>query len=232
MRTSEQIDKVSAALIKARSEMGAVTMTGHNSFDGYDYFKLTDFVKASELQLAQNSLHIIASAGKAELLPERKNAKDKPEYCVRVSMVVRIVHSSGQWIEVDAVGDGQDRMDKGVYKAQTGARKYALAHLFGLATANDADSDGFTPDGAKPQAPQRPVEPKSSITPAKSALMKAVAEWAGVQREDIPSAVAAIAMASKVAVSKPMTDDECRALSDWIAKQRHSGITFEKATTK
>lgn len=60
---------------------------------------------------------------------------------------------SGESLTSKSVGVGHDKGDKGVYKAITGALKYALTSTFLVATGDDAENDG------QPPAIQR-AEPK------------------------------------------------------------------------
>ena len=63
---------------------------------------------------------------------------------------MRLSHAeSGEWIEIDIIGEGYDRGDKAVYKAITGARKYGLACLFDLVTTDDPETD--SPEASRPR---------------------------------------------------------------------------------
>ena len=73
-----------------------------------------------------------------------------------IQAVIRFVHESGTFIEVESAGEGADAGDKSVNKAMTGAYKYALRQTFCIETGDDPD--------------KYPSEPKQ--TPAKSAPAK------------------------------------------------------------
>jgi hypothetical protein len=63
-------------------------------------------------------------------------------------------------MSVKVLGEGQDRGDKAFYKADTGARKYALANLFNLATDDDPETD--SPETVPPRQPAPPVQKRES----------------------------------------------------------------------
>ena len=228
IRQSESIDKLSAAIIAARAEMPSVGKSGFNNFDKYTYAKLENYVAAVEDHLIKYQLMVITGSGKAEQLPERKNSKGGSEYVVRVSLAMRLLHSSGQWIEVEAVGEGQDRSDKGIYKAHTGARKYGYASLFGLATTDDQENheDDKPPPKSQRDTPQAP--PKENV---RTVLGRVVAEWAGVGKDDVPAACRDFIGRSGLD-PKTITDAEVERLTaqakDFVTK----GIRFPGPDTK
>lgn len=62
-------------------------------------------------------------------------------------------------IKVVALGEGYDSLDKGAYKAMTGALKYALRQTFIIETGDDPDK--YQGEEEKPQKPitQKPKQP-------------------------------------------------------------------------
>lgn len=184
MNQSESIDKLAGALVAAQADMPGIAKSGNNTFDKYTYAKLEDYVRAAHPILAKHGLGVVSSPESAESLPERKTKNGGSEYPVRVTVRMRIIHTSGQWIEVSACGEGQDRGDKGLYKAITGARKYGIASLFGLATTDDpegTDGDG-NPTGGNGQAapPARRDTPKQNGTDPSTPFVAAVKVWSGL----------------------------------------------------
>lgn len=183
---SESIDKISDALIQARAKMPMVGKGGFNPFDKYNYAKLDDYVKAVDDHLTAHDLTIITSSHNAESLPSRVTNNNKTEYPVRVRLTMRLVHKSGQWIQVEAVGEGQDRSDKGLYKAHTGARKYGYASLFGLATSDDPEETEQEPTQGRTQR-DTPPAPENTEN-IRQRFAKTIKEWSGVEQSDVPDA--------------------------------------------
>lgn len=133
MRTSETIKELAPALLEAKKQMTAVEKGGHNTHDGYDYAKLEDYMAVARPCLEAHGLLLVTSAPTVTPIEGRQTANGKPQYACYIHLVLRVVHAeSKKWAEVDAHGEGQDRADKAVYKATTGARKYGVAMLFDL----------------------------------------------------------------------------------------------------
>lgn len=133
--------KLAAALVAAQGECGAVGKSGENKFDHYDYATLNDYMTAVRPILMKHGLAVSVSIDKVENLPDRTTQKGGTERVVRVTGTMAILHTSGESITVNIAGDGQDRGDKAIYKAITGARKYGIAAAFALATSDDPEND-------------------------------------------------------------------------------------------
>lgn len=215
MRQSEQIDKVSAALVAARSKMRPVGKSGDNKFDKYRYAKLEDYIEATDSDIIANGLSVLTEVVGVETMETRPTKNGGNEYPVRVKLAVRLLHTSGQWIECDAFGEGQDRGDKGLYKAITGGRKYALACVFGLSTTDDPEAtEGH--DAAPPPA-QRATPPKPPMSPVKTQLKNTVQTWGSLKPEQIGAAVKACAAKAGVTVPKEgMNDDDAGKVLAWV----------------
>lgn len=78
---------------------------------------------------------------------------------------MRLIHSSGEWLEIPAYGEGEDAGDKALYKAITGGRKYGMSGLF--CTDSD-DSDEPEHDTREPTQKQTAYSqrPAASQPPA------------------------------------------------------------------
>lgn len=177
MRMSEQCDKIAAAMVAIGDEVRFVGKSGNNTFDKYSYSKLDDYVRATSEALRKHRVVVVSSASSIVPLPTRKTQKGNDEHCVHLTVTMRAVHESGQWVEVDCVGEGQDRSDKATYKANTGARKYGMAQLFGLATSDDPEADESV--GVDP-APQRATQAKPTTKAPGQKFMDAVVAWSGI----------------------------------------------------
>jgi len=141
MNQSESIAKLAPALVAAVAEMGPVSKSGNNTFDRYTYAKLEDYVKAVAPVLAKHDLCLMSGVPEVFCLESRTTRNGGTENACRARLTMRLLHKSGEWIEAESFGEGQDRADKATYKAITGARKYGIASLLGLATSDDPESD-------------------------------------------------------------------------------------------
>jgi hypothetical protein len=156
MNSSQSIQKLSEAISQAQAKFRAVGKSGENKFDRYVYAKLEDYVLATRPILSEFGLSIVTSVDETVALDDRKTQKGGIEHAVRVKVTARIMHTSGEWIEAACWGEGQDRADKAVYKAITGARKYALASALGLATSDDPEADEEVGNTPAPRTKQQP----------------------------------------------------------------------------
>lgn len=222
MRTSENIDKIAPAIIAARKEMKAIGKSGNNTFDKYRYANLLDYIEGTEKAMLGNGLMLITGNPAIDMPEKRTTQKGGNEYPVTARLTCRLVHESGQWIEIDAHGQGQDRGDKGLYKAITGGRKYVIACLFGLATTDDPERDDDDGNGRLPPPAQRPTAPKAApMSEIKNALRDAVTEWGKLKPEQVPKAVKACAERAgvKLKAGVPMTDQEAEKVYAWVMEQ-------------
>jgi hypothetical protein len=141
MKSSDSLANLAPALAAAQAEFKAVGKSGENKFDKYSYANLEDYVSVVRPVLTKHKLCLLSSSEEIIPLDDRTTKNGGCEHAVRVKLVTRIVHESGEWIETSSCGEGQDRADKSVYKAITGARKYALASALNLATTDDPEHD-------------------------------------------------------------------------------------------
>jgi|GEM_PF-1392318 len=158
MKTSDSITKLAEALASMQSDKKVISKSGENKFDKYSYAMLEDYIRETKEALANHGFFIITSTKKAIRLQDRTTKNGGTEHAVQVKLAVRLIHKSGEWIEVECLGEGQDRADKAIYKAITGARKYAIASLLGLATSDDPEADeavGLAQPGKKSSKPSQ-----------------------------------------------------------------------------
>jgi len=149
---SDDVTKLLPALLSARKEITPVNKGGFNKFDKYAYAKLEDWHSAVMPALLTNGLLLTVSTATVTNLEPRQTKKGGTEHAIQVDCAVRLWHVSGQWIEVRGVGHGQDRADKGVYKALTGCAKYLYAQLFALPTTDDPERDEGVGETGPPRA--------------------------------------------------------------------------------
>lgn len=155
---------VSEALTLAQAEVRAAHKSGHNTFDKYSYAKLEDFLTAIREPLAKYGLGIVFSNSEVETLPDRPTKNAGLDHAARAKVDARLVHKSGQWIQVSCYGEGQDRADKSIYKALTGAKKYVVAGLLAIPTTDDAEADDD--DRRAPAPPPAPAAKRPAAAPA------------------------------------------------------------------
>jgi hypothetical protein len=235
---SDKVDKIFPALVKAQAEFHAVGKGGKNDYDNYNYATLEDYIKASSQAMANHGLALITTVPKVERLEDRTTSTGKTEYVAQVEITVRLIHDSGQWIAATCWGEGQDRADKCIYKAITGARKYGISCLLGLATTDDPEGDA-TVGGVndKPASKgRRETKPKDTPKPAdappdpRAEFAQTLRSWTGfADKADLGAA--GKSFATKLGIEMTATGripkSEYEPLTKAIASLDANGQSFE-----
>lgn len=157
IRMSESVANIAVALDAIQRELKPIEKTGRNESQNYTYAKFENYVDGIKDILAQQGLMIISTVKEPKRLEPRPTKYGSLQYAVEVAIIVRLFHKSGEWIEIDCYGEGQDTGDKAIYKAITGARKYALACLLGLSTTDDPEDDDEVKESKSPPQKSPPL---------------------------------------------------------------------------
>jgi hypothetical protein len=98
-------------------------------------------VKQSEQKNGIISIPLRQELLKSEVVRKVKDGYETISYVDIVKMTVKIFLLSDptQFVEIDSLGRGLDSGDKGLGKASTYARKYALLNAYKIATGEDPD---------------------------------------------------------------------------------------------
>ena len=168
-----EISNIHESIIAATADMKAVAKSGHNDFGSYDYATLEDYVDVVAPVLCRHNLALSTSIDSVESLEDRKTNKGGVDHAVRVCMTMEVMNPLGQTHKITCVGDGQDRGDKAIYKAITGARKYGIACLFNLSTSDDAEDEKIEPRPRPPLLKSKPIKPSSSPPISRQDLLDA-----------------------------------------------------------
>lgn len=133
------------SLVKKLSEVMKqvkyIEKKGFNKFHGYKYATESDVAEKVREVLAEQNVMMIPNLLEHSMR-EHVNAKGKTEYIVAVNMEFKFYDGdSGEELIFHMSGEGQDAGDKGIYKAITGAQKYALMKVFMIPTGDDPEAD-------------------------------------------------------------------------------------------
>lgn len=124
---------------------------GYNKFHKYSYATETDVAEAVREEMIKQKVVAIPTIIE-DSLREVQSRKGDTNYIAKVKIKHTFIDiESGKSIEFIMVGEGQDAGDKAIYKAITGAQKYALMKLFMIPTGDDPELDkqGETEDKPK-----------------------------------------------------------------------------------
>ena len=118
------------------SEEFIVAKTGHNDHQHYDYVSDADYTEAARRIFHKYRVVIFPSL-QGEI---QYNYKNKVTSFAIAFKIVN-VDAPKEYETVVIPAQGWDSSDKGVYKANTGAKKYFLALTFLASTGDDAEND-------------------------------------------------------------------------------------------
>lgn len=168
-------------LAEVMGEVDRVPKSGRNEFHRYDYATEADIVAAVRTGMAERSVMLIPSITKIEW-SERQTKNGIAKIATITVHFTFLDGDSAEKVEFDGMGQGEDASDKAIYKAMTGAEKYALLKTFLIPTGDDPEDDSG-PAG-KRSAPRdnsrreasAPVQQRSATPPPKQEPPKKLEE--------------------------------------------------------
>lgn len=154
-------------LSEVMAEMKRVPKNGYNAFHKYKYATESDVSEVVREELAKRHVMMIPSV-REQSIREHKNARGNTEYIAKVLMDFTFYDGeSGEQIVFTSVGEGQDAGDKAVYKAMTGATKYAIMKAFLISTGDDPEADSKV-DERNQQTAQKKQASHAQKAPSKA----------------------------------------------------------------
>jgi hypothetical protein len=180
MNSSESIDKLAQALVKAQMDMPTIPMDGNNPYFKSKYATLGNVISETRPVLAKHGLAITQMV-----------ISDEEGIAMGVKTV--LVHESGQWIESGA------KVRLGFEKnapQEAGAiisylRRYALSAILNVYADEDIDANNPDQQELKPQKGTH--TPKKKETPDLETLISeywapltAVADELGIKYDPLP----------------------------------------------
>lgn len=145
--------KLLKALQDVMGELGMVKKAGYNAFHKYKYALEADVIAEVRPAFIKHNLLLIPSVRDCIVQVIHDNI------LTQATIDYRLIHTtSGEELQYTIVGQGMDKGDKGIYKALTGANKYALLKPLLLATGDDPENDnGEAPQKARADYRDFPV---------------------------------------------------------------------------
>lgn len=168
---------VSAKLLKVVGAItGKVDKGGYNSFQKYRYVTEGDLIDAVRDELVKNGLMITTSV----VSSATSQQAGSDQYMTHVILKHTVIDTdSGEALEIQSAGSGADKLDKGVYKAITGANKYFLLKTFLLSGDDDPENDGQQNKPAQAQQSKPAQQPaQQAAKPAGQGFLAKKAEQA------------------------------------------------------
>jgi len=176
MLTSATTGAIAAALAKAQGAIRNPHKDANNPYFKSKYAPLDTVVEAIRGAMAASELAYVQSVTCAGN---------------RVSVVTRVLHSSGEWLETDPLAaDAKDASPQAVGSATTYLRRYSLMAAVGLAPTDEDDDGEASSVRPTPIEPSRKPSPR--IPPTSDARKQDIAVRlgrAGVATDQIPARI-------------------------------------------
>lgn len=131
MKTSQTVEKIAPALLKAQKEITFAVKDSTNPHFKSSYADLESVIEAIKKPLNDNGIIFIQSFS--------------PSESGKLNLTTRLMHESGEWIEDELTMPLQKNDAQGYGSAATYSRRYALAAITGLYQADDDGNEASKP---------------------------------------------------------------------------------------
>lgn len=139
---AEKTGGIYAKLARVMAAAERIPKNGYNNFHKYHYVQEADLSQHVRQLLIEHGLLFLPSADAQNVIPQGDN------FLTQVDMTMRIVDvDTGEQLEFRWQAQGQDKGDKGVYKAMTGGVKYFWMKALLLPTGDDPEEDTHMQSG-------------------------------------------------------------------------------------
>lgn len=133
-------------LVKVLASVENVEKSGWNSHQKYKYITEEDVLTAVKKALITNKVFIAQSSKILDVKEidgtDPRTGATKKSFLTTVETTHTFIDGdSGESLSVMSTGQGHDSLDKGVYKAITGANKYFFMKTLMLSTGDDPEND-------------------------------------------------------------------------------------------
>lgn len=215
--------KLFQKLVNVLRAVESVPKSGYNKFQDYHYATEADVMEVVRRELIKNNLFIFTSSNLKQV--DTRTDKDGKTSFITTVVTEHVIGDAetGATHTVFSSGQGHDSLDKGIFKAITGANKYFLQKTFMISGEDDPENDGVTASApsvqrtgfSRPAASTNSKSPATTITttPNKTTSTAPVAPKATATVTPIKQQIAtpAAPAASKPAASTPVRRSFSRA---------------------
>ncbi|UKL29980.1 ERF family protein [Bacillus phage PK1] len=161
--TMSEIQSIYKKIGKVMSAVVRVPKNGYNSFHKYNYTTESDLTESIRPILQEAGLAFFSNVLEQER--EGEFTKVKMEFTLADM-------DSGEVLKSTYWGEGQDKGDKGLYKAYTGATKYFLMKTFLIPTGDDPEADNTVDERNNKQSQGKQVGKSKVATDKQLDLVK------------------------------------------------------------
>ena len=149
METSESIDELAQALVKAQGQMAGAVKDSSNPYFKSKYADLGSVVKAIKEPFCDNGLSYVQFPFSSER---------------GIGVTTRLMHTSGQWLQQTYTLPMVKHDPQAAGSAITYARRYALQSVAGIPSADDDAESAMSHDNNSKSKPTKP-QVKASAKP-------------------------------------------------------------------
>lgn len=140
LKVNGDIKGLLKAMIEVTKEIENIPKNGYNSSMHYSYVLERDVVDTIKKSLANKGIVLIPNI--VESSEREVNLKNGKSTISKVIMSYTFFDmNTGGSITTYGAGEGQDSLDKGIYKAITGCQKYMLLKTFLISTGDDPEEE-------------------------------------------------------------------------------------------
>lgn len=188
MEEEKSLKNLAAKMIAIMNDVGYVQKTGYNSFYRYKYATESDIAAAYASAMKKHKVFMFTSILSRECTAFQTDKQIKTgdsTFLITVKLQITFVDAeSGERFTGIFFGDGSDKGDKGVYKAITGAQKYALLKTFLCETGDDPERDENTTQENTTQKNKNQYQNKQTSQTARAAANNSLTEQQAITKLD------------------------------------------------
>src|SRR5690625_4074796 len=213
---SKEERKLVSKLVKVMEQVKYIEKKGYNKFHKYNYATESDVSEKVREVLAEQNVIMMPDVVEYSTR-EHENRQNNIEYIATVKMKFTFIDGeTGEELSIHSIGEGQDAGDKAVYKAITGATKYALMKAFMIPTGDDPEADSGVDE--RNQVPGNKPELKL-ITSKQMGLLKTKAlEFAKIRNQTEQAVYKALNIKDITKITTGMASKSIKQLDAWIEK--------------
>jgi hypothetical protein len=208
VKSSEKIDKLCEAMVKAQAEAKAPPLDAVNPHFKNRYASLGAVRDAIVPVFNRHGLYLMQSPGTSERGP---------------ALTTLIFHSSGQWLELEPLSLPVQRQDaQGYGSALTYARRYALLAVAGVVADEDDDANDASRPAKAPREQGRPAEGPKEAAPVPLASIpqrEALVELKAQARMSDEAFVNTMEVAFGCKKTKDLTSAQAEKFAEMLRRQ-------------
>lgn len=187
--TTAKTQSLHEKLVEVALAIRNIDKGGHNDKQHYSFVQESDVVRTVYPALLEKGIMFYPRLRRVVGIVEYKTQSGSDAFLTTVESVW-LATDGTESIEVASLGQGVDfGGDKGVYKALTGDKKYAILQLLGIATGDDPEKASQQDYGNNyGDTVEAPPAPKGDLTDQQKELLKTEATKAGFDLTDMAKA--------------------------------------------